>query len=202
MSLWQQILNWDRDLFHVINSRWTNPVFDKVLPYARNAIIWIPFYVFILSFAAINFKRKGLFWMLFGILTVASADILSSWVVKELIFRLRPCRDEALAGTVRFLVNYCPQSSGFTSSHATNHFAMAMFIFITLRKQIGKWLWAIFFWAFLIGYAQVYVGVHYPFDIVGGSILGMAIGYGWGIFFNRQFPLDIVARPKPELNEY
>jgi membrane-associated phospholipid phosphatase len=197
MSLLQQILNWDRDLFQTINGRWTNSIFDKVLPYARNAIVWIPFYIFILSFAALNFKRKGLFWILFFILTVATADLLSSWVIKEFIFRLRPCRDEAFAGPVRFLVNYCPQSSGFTSSHATNHFAMSMFIFITLRNQVGRWLWVIFFWAFVIGYAQVYVGVHYPFDIVGGAILGMLIGYGWARFFNHQFPLEPMLSYSP-----
>jgi membrane-associated phospholipid phosphatase len=190
MSFLQEILNWDRELFQKINGDWSNPVFDLVLPYTRNAIIWVPLYLFFISFIALNYKRNGLFWILMGILTVASTDLASSWGIKELFFRLRPCRDEALAGHVRFLVAYCPKSSGFTSSHAANHFAMAMFIFITLKDQLGKWIGLIFFWAFIISYAQVYVGVHFPFDIVGGAILGMLIGYFWGRFFNHHFSLD------------
>src|SRR5450432_354605 len=172
MSLLQEILNWDRELFQKVNGQWTNSLFDLVLPFTRNAIIWVPLYLFFIVFTALNYKRKGFFWILMGILTVATTDLVSSWGIKELIFRVRPCRDEALAGHVRFLVSYCPRSSSFTSSHAANHFAMAMFIFMTLKDQIGKWIWLIFFWAFIISYAQIYVGVHYPFDIVGGGVVG------------------------------
>jgi membrane-associated phospholipid phosphatase len=189
MSILQQILNWDRELFQKINGDWSNSFFDLVLPYTRNAIIWVSLYLFFTSFIALNYKRNGFFWVLMGILTVASTDLASSWGIKELFFRLRPCRDEELAGHVRFLVAYCPKSSGFTSSHAANHFAMATFIFITLKDQLGKWTRLIFLWAFIISYAQVYVGVHYPFDVVGGAILGMLIGYFWSRFFNHHFPL-------------
>ncbi|HEY2649525.1 MAG TPA: phosphatase PAP2 family protein, partial [Puia sp.] len=73
-----------------------------------------------------------------------------------------------------------------TSSHACNHFAAAWFIFITLN-QTGSWRWLLFAWAFVICYAQVYVGVHFPFDILGGAVLGTAIGYGMSVLFQKQF---------------
>ena len=90
-----------------------------------------------------------------------------------------------MADNIRILVNYCPMSSSFTSSHACNHFAMACFVFFTLR-QTGKWWIAIFIWAFLVSYAQVYVGVHYPVDVLGGALLGSLIGFGTSRIFRWQ----------------
>jgi undecaprenyl-diphosphatase len=183
----QQILQWDRELFNKVNGEWTNSFLDLVLPYTRNAVVWAPFYLFFIVFVTVNYKRTGLSWILFGILAIATTDLVSSWVIKENFFRLRPCGDPELAGTVRFLVNYCPQSSSFTSSHAANHFALAIFIFITLKNYMGKWLWLIFIWAFIISYAQVYVGVHYPLDIICGGIVGSIIGYGAAKMFTKNF---------------
>ena len=63
MSLLQEILNWDRKLFQEINGQWTNSFFDGVLPYTRNAIIWVPLYLYFIVFTALNYKRKGFFWI-------------------------------------------------------------------------------------------------------------------------------------------
>lgn len=190
ISVLEEILRWDRELFNKVNGQWTNSFFDFLLPYTRNAIIWAPLYLFFIVFAILNFRRSGFYWVLLAVLTVASSDIISSWGIKELIFRIRPCRDPELAGHVRFLVEYCPKSSSFTSSHAVNHFAMAMFIFLTLKNVFGKWLRLIFLWAFIISYAQVYVGVHYPFDVLCGIFVGLFIGYCWAKIFNHSFSLD------------
>jgi undecaprenyl-diphosphatase len=89
--------------------------------------------------------------------------------------------------SVRFLLSYKPQSSSFTSSHATNHFALAAFFYFTLKKYFNKWGLLFFCWAFMICYAQVYVGVHYPFDVICGGIIGFSIGYGFARFFNLKF---------------
>src|ERR1700733_5934130 len=131
MSLLQQLITWDRELFNKMNGQWTNSFFDTLFPFLRNSIIWVPFYLFLLVFAIINYKRIGWFWILIGIVTVATSDIISSRLIKDAVFRLRPCHDQNLAGHIRFLVSYCPVSSSFTSSHAANHFALAMFIFTT-----------------------------------------------------------------------
>ena len=91
-----------------------------------------------------------------------------------------------MISTIRVLVNYCPMSSSFTSSHACNHFAAATFIFSTLRHT-GRWWWIVFAWAFFISYSQIYVGVHYPVDVLCGAILGCLIGLGVSLLFRRQF---------------
>ncbi len=190
LSLLQELLRWDRELFNKVNGQWTNSFFDTLLPYTRNANIWVPVYLFFIVFALINFRRNGMYWVLGAVLTVATSDLISSWGIKELIFRIRPCRDEALAGHVRFLVQYCPKSSSFVSSHAANHFAMSLFIFLTLKDFMGKWLALVFLWAFIVSYAQVYVGVHYPIDVICGSLVGMFIGYSWSKIFNHSFSLQ------------
>jgi undecaprenyl-diphosphatase len=186
LDILKPILRLDYWLFHKINQIWINPFFDLVFPFMRQQEFWYFFYLFLLVFSLYNFGVKGCWWSISLIMTVIIADLFSSSLMKSLIWRFRPCRDPDLADQVRVLVNYCPQSSSFTSSHACNHFAAAWFIFITLN-QTGSWRWLLFAWAFIISYSQVYVGVHFPLDILGGAILGTAIGYSMSIFFQKQF---------------
>jgi undecaprenyl-diphosphatase len=185
-AFFQQIIRLDHRLFNKINQDWTNPVFDLIFVFLRQAEFWVPFYLFLLVLALVNFGRKGVWWSATLIMTAIISDLCSSSIMKNVIFRTRPCRSPELAGQIRILVNYCPQSSGFTSSHACNHFAMALFIFITLN-QTGSWRWLLFLWALVICYAQVYVGVHFPLDILGGALIGSAVGYLMSIFFKKQF---------------
>jgi len=195
MSLLEEILKYDRELFKVLNGQWTNSLFDTVFPYLRNGNFWMPLYLFMCVFVLVNFKHNGWWWILAAIVTVATADSLNSLLIREglkdWIFRIRPCSDPEMAGQVRFIANYCPKSSSFMSSHAANHFAMAMFIFSTLKYFCGKWVRFFFLWAFLIVYAQVYVGVHYPSDIAGGAILGLIFGITTGTLFNKRFQFTI-----------
>ena len=195
MSLIEEIIRLDKQFFNVLNGQWTNSFFDNFFPYLRNGNLWMPLYLFLFVFVLINFKHNGWWWILLGLVTVASSDFLNSYVIREWsqqwIYRVRPCNDASMLGHVRFIANYCPQSSSFMSSHAVNHFAMAMFIFSTLKNYWGKWTRLFFVWAFLIAYAQVYVGVHYPLDVICGGLLGLMIGWGWARFFNKHFYLSV-----------
>lgn len=165
----------DRYIFHLINSQWQNSFFDGLMPLLRNANLWLPLYLFILLFALLNLKKAGWF-ILLAACTPALTDLVSSHIIKEHIFRLRPCNDPSLVGQIRVLASYCPQSSSFTSSHAANHFGLATFISLTMRPVIGKWIYVIYLWALMIVYAQMYVGVHYPTDILGGAVVGVLAG--------------------------
>src|SRR6185312_1492449 len=182
----RQIISIDHWLFQKINQVWINPVFDLVFVFMRQAELWVPFYLFLLVFGLVNFGKKALWWSATLIMTAIISGLVSSSIIKNTIFRLRPCRNPDLADQVRGLVKYCPKSSGCTSSHACNHFALAFFIFLTFN-QPGSSRWLLFLWAFLISYAQVYVGVHYPLDILGGTIAGSSIGYLMSIFYKKQF---------------
>lgn len=185
------IKQFDYRLFAKMNGQWHTPFLDNFLPFIREPFVWVPFYFFLVLFAVINFKVKGWLWVLFLIINVGLSDFMSSRLIKDNFLRLRPCHDPFLAGQVRFLVSYCPESSSFTSSHAVNHFAAAMFIFTTFKEAVSpKWAF-LFLWAFVISYAQVYVGVHFPFDVFCGVIVGLMLGYIPAKIFNTKIGLKL-----------
>ncbi len=171
-----RLLEFDYALFHKINHDWSNPFFDRVLPLMRESVVWVPLYLFLAVFGWVNYGKKAYFWILAAIATAVIANFISSDIIKVVFYRDRPCRDSLLEPAANLLINRCPISSSFTSSHAVNHFSVAMFLFQTMRYTVKR-SWLFFIWAFVIVYAQVYVGVHYPMDVVFGAIAGCAIGY-------------------------
>ncbi|GAC1482260.1 MAG: phosphatase PAP2 family protein [Flavisolibacter sp.] len=180
-----KVLQADKHLFSIINGKWHNSFFDWLMPYVRQSEIWIPLYLFLFFFVLLNLRKCGWF-ILFCICTVALTDLISSHLIKSSITRIRPCGDPELVGMVRFLVAYCPQSSSFTSSHAANHFGMAAFVSTALKPLIGPWIYLTYFWAFLIVYAQIYVGVHFPLDVIAGAIIGLVIGVMLGLQYLKK----------------
>lgn len=192
-NIWEWLRYADTQLLLKINTEWTNPLLDSIYPWYREANAWVPLYLFLIVFAIMNFKEKALPWILFAVLTATLTDQLSSSFIKNLVERPRPCREELLMGQVRLILNNCSGGYSFPSSHATNHFGFAMFLFLTLRPIMKKWGYVFFIWAATIAYGQVYVGVHYPLDILAGTGLGCLIGYFTGTYFNKRIGLPQAA---------
>ncbi len=180
------IVSLDERLFLYINRIWSNSFFDAVFPIYRESYTWIPFYFFILLLIISNFKKKAWPWILFFILTVALCDQVSSSFFKPFFGRIRPCSNPDLAQYVRLLLSRCPSSGSFTSSHAVNHFGMVAFMVVTIGRYLNNWRYALWLWAAVIAYAQVYIGVHYPLDVICGAMLGVLIGYMTGTFYNKR----------------
>jgi undecaprenyl-diphosphatase len=166
----------DQSCFVWFNQKATNPFFDAVMPLMRESTFWIPLYLFLIIFVFVNFGKKGWVWLLFAALTVLLTDQISSGLIKKCVQRPRPCFDPNFYSQVRMLLDHCSGGYSFTSSHATNHFGIATFLFTTLGSYFGNWKYLLFIWASLICYAQVYVGVHYPLDVIMGALLGYIIG--------------------------
>ena len=185
----QRLLQWDVQLFIKINTEWTTPFLDNVYPWWRDALTWYPLYVFLFVFTLINFGRKAWPWIIALSLNAAITDQLSSTIIKNYVGRLRPCQNPAMAGHIRMLLNHCSGGFSFPSSHATNHFGAAMFLYCTLKQYIGNYAYLFFVWAATISYGQIYVGVHYPVDVVAGTMLGCLVGYITASFFNRKIGL-------------
>lgn len=170
------ILEFDHAVFELINSAWQNPFFDQLMPLLRERRIWLPLYLFFLSFLVINFRRSGWYLVLAIALTAGAADLTSSHLIKKSVQRPRPCKALEQHPDMRLLVT-CGSGYSFPSSHATNHFCLATFLGLVLGR-IRRWVWApLLAWAAFIAFAQVYVGVHYPLDVVAGAFLGMSIGW-------------------------
>jgi undecaprenyl-diphosphatase len=183
------LLRFDQQFFYLINGKWHNAFLDSVLPVIRTSQLWVPLYLFLLVFMLVNFGTRAIWWIVFVALTAVLSDFISSDIIKANFFRLRPCNDPDLIPQARTLLGYRPKSSSFTSSHATNHFTLATFFYFTLKQYIGAWGWLFFVWASIIIYSQVYVGVHYPLDVLAGAAVGMALGYLSARSYNKQYKL-------------
>ena len=178
---------WDTELFLWINNGWSHPVLDAILPLLREKLFWVPLYVFVLSFMAFNMplKRFGIICAMV-VVTIATSDGVSSSFLKPKVGRDRPCQNIELKDEV-ILRARCGAGKSFTSSHATNHFALATLLFFICGASCKfRWLWWV--WAASISISQVYVGVHYPIDITAGGVLGFLIG--WIVFKAGSFWLQ------------
>lgn len=113
--------------------------------------------------------------LVFFIMTFAIADSTSSSLIKPEVMRIRPCNDVVFKDQIKLRVR-CGSGYSFPSSHATNHFALGMFLLVIFYKRWKPIIWLSLGWAASISYAQIYVGVHYPIDILAGAILGSIIG--------------------------
>ena len=168
----ETLIHIDHTLFDFINQDLSNPFFDVVLPVVRNKKTWIPFY-FLGAGLLFRYKRKQAIWIiLFGVLSVGLADLVSSHFLKDYFARVRPCLLPDFANHVNLIVSRCSGAYSFPSSHAANHFALALFLSYVLSSS--KTLIAILMvWAGIISFAQIYVGVHFPLDIIGGILVGV-----------------------------
>lgn len=180
----EQLLELDRQLFLSINQGLANPVFDFIMPILRNPYTWAPLYLFIIIFAIRNYKKKGIVMILLLLVTFGLGDSISASVIKPQVMRVRPCNDVPFKEQVTTRVR-CGSGYSMPSSHATNHFAIGVFILMLFRREWKPVIWLSLLWAASISFAQIYVGVHYPFDILVGTILGTLIGLftSWLFFF-------------------
>ena len=186
LTFWQRLEQWDQWLFIQFNSVLTNPVFDSLMPFMRYPLNWAPLYLFLGVFALLNYKGKGAWWILFFIITIALTDMTGTYVFKHGFHRIRPCGDPDFFFHVRLLADHCSTGYSFVSNHAANHFGLAGFFFITTRPLLKSWAAIAFIWAGLIAYSQVYIGIHYPSDIMGGALLGLLFGGLTGSLFNKR----------------
>jgi membrane-associated phospholipid phosphatase len=171
----EQLIAADQFLFELINGQAHNAVLDWLMPIWREKSTWIPLYIALAVFVGYKYRLQGLYLVLALLLAVGLADTVSSKIIKPSVHRLRPCNDPALKGEVKLLV-HCGSGYSFTSSHASNHFAVAAFLSLTLGLHYRRIRWPLYLWAASIALGQVYVGVHFPLDIFIGAILGVIIG--------------------------
>lgn len=169
----EQIEQLDQQLFLFLNSLHYS-FLDPVMYALSGKLIWAPLYAAILTYLALRDRKKFLLFLLFIALSVLLAD-RGSVLIKNLVQRFRPCHEPELEGMVYIVRGYCGGLYCFISSHAANSFNVA---FITLLAIRRNWYTvSIIVWAFVVGYTRIYLGVHYPGDILFGSIYGAFTGW-------------------------
>ncbi|TAG99773.1 MAG: phosphatase PAP2 family protein [Sphingobacteriales bacterium] len=181
-----EIIKLDHQLFYAINSGLSNIFFDWLMPILRNRYTWVPLYIFIVFYFIKNYKLNGFYLTLTLFACFAFADFTSASLIKKAVKRPRPCNEITFKKQVIMRVN-CGSGFSFPSTHATDHFAIALFIICVCIKKNKYISFALFSWAFLIAFAQIYVGVHFPLDVICGSIYGSLIGWAFAYFFNLKY---------------
>lgn len=163
---------------------WHPPAADATVPWLREKRNWIPLYVALLAWLVWIWRWRGLALAAAAGACVGLADFLAAGVIKPLVGRLRPCNTVGLREQLDLLTG-CGPGLSFPSAHATNHFALAVFLAVTCFAERPWAKWVGLAWAASISVAQVYVGRHYVSDVLAGAGLGTALGWGaaWG--FNR-----------------
>ena len=139
---------------------------------------WIPLYVIFLYFLYKNFTKKSLFYiLLFVALGITASDQIAN-IFKFGFERLRPCHDPSLEGLLREVK--CGGKFGFYSAHSSNSFFVATYLTILLGKKIKQLPYFLFVWAAIVAYSRVYLGMHFPGDIIVGAIMGILLALFFG----------------------
>lgn len=175
LSFIDTLVHLDRELFTFINSVASSPSVDWLFKSLRNALTWIPLYAFVLYWVLSRHRKYAWQFILFTLVVFAVTDFVSASVLKPMFARLRPCHDPVLQPVLRDLVG-CGGQYGMPSSHASNHFGLASFWYFTITWMSKRRWWWLWLWAILVCYAQVYVGKHFPGDIIVGAVFGTCVG--------------------------
>ena len=170
-----QLIEFDKELLRFLNGYHT-PWLDPVMLFLTETLAWLPLYVFLLYLVIKEYKKESWIILLGIALTILLADQITASIMKPYFARLRPSREPTLEGLIHLVQGYKGGQFGFASSHAANTFGTASFFFLVFGNT-KRWVIWLFVWAAFMTYTRIYLGVHYPGDVLIGGAIGMICGW-------------------------
>ncbi len=170
----ESIIALDKEIYIWVQENLRTEFLDLFVPFLRMKITWIPLYLFLAFILWQEHKKKAIWFILGTLLVVGLTDPISSLWLKKLFARPRPCETTELLPYFPNLI-HCSAAFSFPSSHAANHFSIAVFLGLSQLPNSKRLLPMLLVWATAICFAQLYVGVHYPSDLIAGALLGSLI---------------------------
>ena len=183
--MWEDLVLLDQDIFRFLNSLWIGD-FEGFWLFITEIEHWIPLYLFIFYLIFKNYRRPINFMGIASVFVVAVSTLSLTNLVKNYVARLRPNNEPLLMDSIRILQT--PENFSFWSGHSAVSFAVATFAVILLSQKINtKWIYLIYVWPILFALSRIFVGVHYPVDIIVGMIVGLLLG----LAFAKAFTLTV-----------
>ena len=177
----------DTRLFLYLNEK-HNAFFDVVMYWASNQFFWIPLYICLIIMLIRRFGKAAYYYLFFAAMLEIASDQLSSHVIKNLVRRPRPSHVDSLAPLIHLSDAGPGGEYGFVSGHASNAFALALFLILTLPPAYRLLKHAMIAWALLVSYSRIYNGVHYPGDVLCGALLGTLLALLTTFLFRQFYP--------------
>ena len=165
----------DMELFTYLNSI-HNSFFDQFMMLLSQKLTWLPMYLCLILLLFKKNWKEAVLILLVTALCITLADQISSGIIKDAVQRLRPSRNEDLAATIHLVNGYKGGGMyGFVSSHAANTIGFATLFALLIRNRV--FTLTVFIWAVAVSYSRIYLGVHFPGDILGGTLVGLFSGW-------------------------
>jgi len=172
----------DTSLFLWLNGH-HSPVWDNIMWFISGKLQWVPLYLILIGYLIYKYKASSIYIIIAIAIAVTMADQLSVKAFKEVFQRLRPSNNPEISNLVHVVNNYRGGLYGFVSNHAANTFALAGFLSFLFKNRI--FTFSIFIWALIVSYSRIYLGVHYPCDVLCGAFLGLLCG--WLVYITYVF---------------
>lgn len=159
----------DESLFRLINSGYRSPVFDKAMTFLSSDAAWIALITVVMGYIAWRKDRAIRNLFLIVVVGVGITDLFCYRLLKPFFERMRPCRE---LDWVYLIDGRCAGDLSFPSNHSANIAVVVTLLFLLVRREWVLWASPI---AVAVGYSRIYLGMHYPGDVLGGFVIGISI---------------------------